>query len=251
MPPRGRRYGPCACSSPAACTPTVQSRRSTLSGDGSPSRRRPRPGRSARWPTPWSAPRRRLGRAAGSACCPISTPTSSWVSPGIACTGHGRRPRAHPAGQARTTGLAGRRRGRRRVASAALRAQNILICTPRTAAARRRDAGQIGGYGTSSLQRPVTERDTTVPLCPMTSRLCSASRRHVTKSASFCPYPCSTAAPPTGNDAGWRLVLRTFAARSTSSVTAAPRTGGRSVFSSQHGGLSRPALSGGSTPSRR
>jgi hypothetical protein len=31
------------------------------------------------------------------------------------------------------------------VASAALRAQNILICTPRTVAARRRDAGQIGG----------------------------------------------------------------------------------------------------------
>jgi len=157
MPPRGRRYGPCACSSPAACTPTVQSRRSTLSGDGSPSRRRPRPGRSARWPTPWSAPRRRLGRAAGSACCPISTPTSSWVSPGIACTGHGRRPRAHPAGQARTTGLAGRRRGRRRVASAALRAQNILICTPRTAAARRRDAGQIGGSSAHFALAAVTE----------------------------------------------------------------------------------------------
>jgi hypothetical protein len=43
---------------------------------------------------PWTAPRRRLGRAAGSACCPISTPASSWVSPGIACTGHGRRPRS-------------------------------------------------------------------------------------------------------------------------------------------------------------
>jgi len=34
------------------------------------------------------------------------------------------------------------------------------------------------------------------------------------------------------NDAGWRLVLRIFAARSTNSVTAAPRTGGRSVLSS-------------------
>ncbi len=42
-----------------------------------------------------------------------------------------------------------------------------------------------------------------------------------------------------------------FCARSTSSATAAPRTGGRSVLSSQHGGLSRPALSGGSTPGRR
>jgi hypothetical protein len=63
--------------------------------------------------------------------------------------------------------------------------------------------------------------------------------------------PLLDGAPHTGNDVGWRLVLRTFAARSTNSVTAAPRTGGSSVLSSQHGGLSYPALSGGSTPSSR
>jgi hypothetical protein len=104
---RGRRYGPCARLSSATCTPTVRPRRSTSPGGGSPSaavrgqavrHAGRRAGARRNWTAsldgPWpTAPRRRLGRAAGSACCPISTPTSSWVSPGIACTGRGRRPR--------------------------------------------------------------------------------------------------------------------------------------------------------------
>jgi hypothetical protein len=74
--------------------------RPSSGGAGSPSRRGPRPGCSARWPARWSAsnwtaspdgpwpaaPRRRLGRTAGSACRPISMLTSSRVSPGLACT---------------------------------------------------------------------------------------------------------------------------------------------------------------------
>ena len=109
---RGRRHGPCARLSSATCTPTVRPRRSTSPGGGSPSRRSPRPGCSARWPTRWSASKLSgqpgwtlaggtatpPGPRRGPACCPISTPTSSRVSPGIACTGGGRRPRAHPGG---------------------------------------------------------------------------------------------------------------------------------------------------------
>ena len=123
LPPRGRRYGPCAPSSRATCTPTIRLRRSTSPGGDSPSRRGPRPGCLARWPTRWSAsnwtasldgpwpvaPRRRLGRTPGSACCPISTPTASRVSPGIACTRARPTPaRAHPGGRGTATGTSAR-----------------------------------------------------------------------------------------------------------------------------------------------
>lgn len=54
-----------------------------------------------------------------------------------------------PAGQARTTGPAGRRRGRRGVASAALRAQKIRSCGTTTITPMRQHLHQIGGYHTT------------------------------------------------------------------------------------------------------
>ena len=62
----------------------------------------------------------------------------------------------------------------------------------------------------------------------------------------------STVPGPWGNICSYRdLVLRISVARSMMSVRAAPKTGGSSSTSSQHGGLLRPAASGGSTPNRR
>ncbi len=138
--------------------------------------------------------------------------------------------------------------------------QNALSGTPPPPCWPVMDQRQIGGYSVSGSRGLVTERDISLARIRWrvevhegnagsergrAGRSCRSGRRDGVQrragltGAAF-PSLCWLAPCPAY-----------FCARSTSSATAAPRTGGRSVLSSQHGGLSRPALSGGSTPGRR